>query len=503
VADLQIGHRGTAVAADDREQLFEKALARHVRQSASPDSSAISSNACPDAEALASYHERLLPLEELHRWKQHLAACERCRDILAQLELTADLAVADPSADPAQAFVSADSEARLPSATSSNRSPAEAAPLEGPVSSTKAVSSSARGHYWRWVAPAGAVAAGLLIWATWHENRPLSLTALPASSRHQELAPDSSSKTQSNTGPQAERNSDKLLAPSAPASGFLYEKKTAELRGKQIPSAKSDTAEPNASRGAELRKHPQSPLSPRPTAGPSNRGPQEQSTNTLQQASRQTRLSPAAAATGGMAGAKQESAAPPLNAPLSGSSAASPSPSAPPAPALRPALSEEASLAQKSPNQKDTRSLAPSATTAESTQPLAAMDHTSATVTPSGARLIYAPDRKVVWKIDQNGAVTRSTDSGETWQPQNTGTSAPLRAGSAPSGSVCWLAGDSGVVVLTTDGGAHWTVVTPPVNGAVSEIVAADARSATVTLRFSKIRFRTSDGGQTWHLVEH
>src|SRR5205814_6898169 len=30
-----------------------------------------------------------------------------------------------------------------------------------------------RGVRWQWLAPAGALAAGLLVWVAWHENQPL------------------------------------------------------------------------------------------------------------------------------------------------------------------------------------------------------------------------------------------------------------------------------------------------------------------------------------------
>jgi hypothetical protein len=68
---------------DDREQNFEKALARGLRSS-----DAASGNDCLDAETLAAYHERLLDPEEMAQRKAHIASCERCQEILAQLEAT-------------------------------------------------------------------------------------------------------------------------------------------------------------------------------------------------------------------------------------------------------------------------------------------------------------------------------------------------------------------------------------------------------------------------------
>ena len=73
---------------DDRDQLFQRALARHLSD-ASPDS------ACPDAELLAAYHDRTLSLDEIAHWKQHIATCPRCQEILALVEQTENLPVED------------------------------------------------------------------------------------------------------------------------------------------------------------------------------------------------------------------------------------------------------------------------------------------------------------------------------------------------------------------------------------------------------------------------
>ncbi len=73
---------------DDRDQQFDRALARHLR-SASPDA------ACPDAEILAAYHERSLSLEEMAHWKAHIVSCSRCQETLALLEQTDSVAAND------------------------------------------------------------------------------------------------------------------------------------------------------------------------------------------------------------------------------------------------------------------------------------------------------------------------------------------------------------------------------------------------------------------------
>src|ERR1700722_10390008 len=73
---------------NDREQNFEKALAGSLRSS-----NAAPGNDCLDAETLAAYPNRLLDPEEMAQRKAHIASCERCQEILAQLEATDRIAV--------------------------------------------------------------------------------------------------------------------------------------------------------------------------------------------------------------------------------------------------------------------------------------------------------------------------------------------------------------------------------------------------------------------------
>src|SRR5215470_17963538 len=65
---------------EDRDQLFERALARHLRAEGAGES------LCLDPETLAAYHERMLSPEELSSAKSHIVSCTRCQQVLARLE---------------------------------------------------------------------------------------------------------------------------------------------------------------------------------------------------------------------------------------------------------------------------------------------------------------------------------------------------------------------------------------------------------------------------------
>jgi hypothetical protein len=150
------------MAPDERDHTFDKALARHLRSAAASPAAANRSTvspsetaSCLDPETLAAYHERSLLPEEMNSAKEHIVGCAHCQAILAHLESTDSIAF--PAAEKQKVSV---------------MTPAAAAFPEKPRASR--ISPGVR---WQWLAPAGALAAGLLLWVAWHENRPPKLAA--------------------------------------------------------------------------------------------------------------------------------------------------------------------------------------------------------------------------------------------------------------------------------------------------------------------------------------
>src|ERR1700737_572153 len=177
------------MAPDERDRRFDKALARHLRSTAPPASEAArlpavpasQGGACPDSETLAAYHERSLLPEELNSWKEHIVGCAHCQVILAQLEATDEILLqaaeqeeilAVKESEPVMAARNLESFPAAAAASQSQRAD-EAAP---PKKSRRAL--LLRGARWQWLAPAGAIAAGLLVWIALHENQPLRLPSV-------------------------------------------------------------------------------------------------------------------------------------------------------------------------------------------------------------------------------------------------------------------------------------------------------------------------------------
>src|SRR5579863_2915750 len=142
---------------DDRDQLFEKALARQLRADGAAES------LCLDPETLAAYHERTLSPEEMSAAKSHIVSCARCQEILAQLETTQAILtnVSEPDATPEVV-------PGLPAATTAappNREDVVASAASVRSAAPQKVTSIAtkRSLSLRWAVPAGAIAAGFLL----------------------------------------------------------------------------------------------------------------------------------------------------------------------------------------------------------------------------------------------------------------------------------------------------------------------------------------------------
>src|SRR5437660_7277004 len=159
------------MAPDERDRSFDKALVRHLRADSSLQDSASPSprdfgraGECPGPETLAAYHERSLLPEEMNSWKEHIVGCANCQTILSHLEATD--AIPLQTTDAARALAQQESAHQV--AASSQRQPAVPAIL--PKQSRRA--RLLRGARWQWLAPAGALAASLLVWIALHEKPP-------------------------------------------------------------------------------------------------------------------------------------------------------------------------------------------------------------------------------------------------------------------------------------------------------------------------------------------
>jgi hypothetical protein len=117
---------------------------------------------------------------------------------------------------------------------------------------------------------------------------------------------------------------------------------------------------------------------------------------------------------------------------------------------------------------------------------------------PAVANVIAAPKGKYVWRVAAAGLIEHSSDYGKTWKAQKSGVTADLISGSAPGEKICWVAGKAGTLLLTTDGGKHWKSVKAPVGSDLDRVQASDAQHARIWSTGNREVYETSNAGLSW-----
>ena len=478
---------------DERERNFDKALGRHLRSSAAsgeavPSSAGSASNraSCPDSETLAAYHERSLLPEQMNSWKEHIVGCAPCQSILAYLEATDEI----PLQASAEEGVFAAKET-VPALTSRSLEsfPAQAASNQGQrVDAAKPPKKSRRvlllpGARWRWLAPAGALAASLLVWIALHENQRSQLQKMNEVQMASRQEPAPPSPSASSAAPQEEKSSHAALA-------------RPQFAGDQVGAARSRaSSEP----GNPAQRLP----SALPAAPPKSLADKE--SDVRKQAGRDSAADSLIAENRADLDAKtldagalkkdeaQNQAANVQSQNQYNSNA--------------PKVGGPAPLTQMQTNKMKS---APPAPAAPPPSPHAIGDATSAyggaatlevSSTISNPRLVSPPGSSVIWRAGRAGLIDFSKDNGSTWTRQSSGVLTDLLSGSAPSEQVCWIVGRFGAILLTTDGGAHWTLLSSPISEELGGVRATDALHSTIWNTPRTKSFETTDGGLTWKRV--
>jgi hypothetical protein len=481
------------MSAEDRDRLFEKALARQLRSEAG----AAGDSACLDAEALAAYHERQLATEEMMLAKGHIVACARCRQILAQLEMTQGV---QESLDQEHVVIAATG---APDSLASVRPPTSGKVAHFPGKKTSLL---------RWAAPAGAIAAGILIWVGVREYRAehpaMSSGVQIAENRNQAApapeavpaAPEPRTKQKSsvnapedNRRQQSLRRSD-VLRDQAPASRSANQppagadgSRPAFALRKALPRSVGEGA--GAGAGGRLggrigaRASEAGPLA---AAKPSAKKEDLDANDKIASYSYETGPEPQKSEVQSLAAVGGVPAAAPPPPPASSAPKAAPVPSASQTVEVTgQAVSESVEVSSSAAQLKDEKQLA---LTARNVLALKSLQSAAT-----------SPDGKNIWRFGEHGEIAHSADGGSSWESQVAPLTATLTSGSAPSKKVCWIAGAAGTLLRTTDRGKHWQMVTTPIAADLGGVQASDGKHAIVWDAGNRMRYETSDGGVTWH----
>ncbi len=479
------------MAPDERDRSFDKALARHLRSAAPADDSTSLSGTpasrgvvCPDPETLAAYHELSLFPDQLNSLKEHIVGCAHCQTILAHLEATDEISL--------QAFapekVLAKESKSVIAAQNIKAFPAMAAPSQSqpPAASPRRSRRILlmRGARWQWLAPAGALAASLLVWIALHENRPLALPSLNevrvAKNQAPPAPPASLSKPAQDLSPVAKAAHAK--PPAAADEVFIDGANARSATGATKSNEKLDyLAQASPSKAMDDKESRLRKDAVRRSSADSLRA-EEQLDRDIQTAG----------------GERQENAQAQLQAQAANSQLQNQSN------ASSPKLSGPAPLGQM---EAKKMKAAPATPASPAPQPTAVggavanYDNSPAMEVVnviSNPRLIPAPRSNSLWRAGRSGLIEFSKDGGSSWSRQTSSVLADLLTGSAPSDEVCWIVGRVGAILLTTDGGAHWKLIHSPLAEDLGGVRASDALHATIWNARATKTFQTSDGGQTW-----
>jgi len=449
---------------DDRERSFENAVAGHLRPAGSH-------GACSDAETLAAYHEQSLAPEVMVSLKSHISDCERCQQILAELQATDEIPLAADIAKPE---------------TAAAKSGVLVIPARKPI-------------LWGWGAPAGALAAGLLVWITLYESNSGRFAKAPSrgDAKSTEIATAQPSSASPQPAPSVDptANSERLTGDALGRSDRVQpslSKIAPGLQGHAQPLKKEknsrNSGKPSspiegvagglAGAGAKLVTPPGS--EPVLQATPPGNVTQTVTVEPVPAARAANRLDQAEV---GKAESEAKSAKDKEDASRSRSSSPMPAPAPAPVPVL-PQSSQSVEVTAES--------------SAITTLPAHGRETAQLLLTSGGAPItVSAPDGRVSWRIGPAGVILFSSDAGKTWLVQPSGIIADLLAGSAPSAKVCWIVGRGGTILRTTDKGKHWKKVQPPTPDDFVSVFAVNARQATVSP--ASRTYQTTDGGATWN----
>jgi len=447
---------------DERDRKFEPALARHLRRDASGARN--EGNACLDAATLAAFHEGMLSSLEMNAAKEHIGDCPRCQEVLRQLGATDEISLQ----------VEAENDLKMRKAVPAGVIHADGAAIPrpglrmtAPASASNVPQDISRGRGFRavrWAAPAGAIAAGLLVWFVASDNRDKKVQTLSPVDKVQ-VAQEQ---------PREERLGAPQPLPAAPSSG---------------PSAKTKPL--NGRRKDDSRvKQPGKEYDRRAPASSSSDAVANEMGAVAGETSPRAYTRQLQSQGGDYASRAAAENKPDISSRQAVMTAAPPLPP---------------ELAKKSVNKNEVvqkeagRSVAGTAARAE----VAPNYESSGLAEKTGhGRIVVASSGTVRWRLGVAGGVERSVDSGVTWVAQNSGVKAELLEGSAPSEVVCWIVGRGGSILRTTDGGGHWTKIVSPISGDVAGVQAVDAMTAEIFYVSRSARFVTRDGGVSWEAAK-
>ena len=103
------------------------------------------------------------------------------------------------------------------------------------------------------------------------------------------------------------------------------------------------------------------------------------------------------------------------------------------------------------------------------------------------------------WVVGDSGRIFHTSDAGNKWSAQASGTGLGLSCASFVDARVGWAGGASGIIIRTTDGGVRWNVQRQPdeTTGRILSMYFVDGQTGWAVSNLGMI-LHTSDSGTSW-----
>ncbi len=101
------------------------------------------------------------------------------------------------------------------------------------------------------------------------------------------------------------------------------------------------------------------------------------------------------------------------------------------------------------------------------------------------------------WVAGGNGTILKTTDGGNNWSLQTSGTNNILRSIFFLDANNGWACGDGGTIITTSNGGATWTAQASPYTSQYYSVRFVNTTTGWITGKGS-ILLKTTNGGSTW-----
>jgi len=124
---------------------------------------------------------------------------------------------------------------------------------------------------------------------------------------------------------------------------------------------------------------------------------------------------------------------------------------------------------------------------------------TNLNLTPNGNDLwsTFFVDDNTGWIVGSGGFITKTTNSGDEWILQNSGTTSTLKSVQFVDRNTGWICGEGGLILKTTDGGANWNLLASGTTEHLSDIYFYDINMGYV-VGFNGTILKTTDSGSSW-----